>query len=194
MFQMENPFTNHSHVNTGCWHSWVVCRSDSCAPILKTIQDLRECAKTKRRCDCDGRGRHAPSTGQPFGTLAATAALPTPPPPRRPAPTTAATTRSHGDATAAPICCQPASHVTGGRQSDRVTISTPAPGCENHNIIRSSLSRCNSPSQPSPLQHPASKRNVVLFPDVSDLCGSLSIGSSRQLRVIIPSCLTFTQV
>lgn len=97
-----------------------------------------------------GRGRHAPSAGQPFGTLAATAALPTPPPPRRPAPTTTATTRSQGDATAAPICSQPACHVTGGRQSDRVTVSTPAPGCENHNIIRSSLSRCNSPSQPPP--------------------------------------------
>lgn len=113
---------------------------------LKTIQDLWECAKTNRRSDCDGRGRHALSIGQPFGTLAATAALPTPPPPLRPAPTTTTTTtRSQGDVTAAWICCQPESHVTGGRQSDCVTVSKPAPGCENHNIIRSSLSLCNSP-------------------------------------------------
>lgn len=132
------------------------------------IQDLRECAKTNRRSGCDGRGRRAVSTGQPFGTLAATAALPTPPPPRRPTPTTTATTRSQGDVTAAPICCQPAWHVTGGRQSDCVTISKPAPGCGNHNIIRSSLSRCNSSSPPphrhSSIQHRrAMKLNLQMF-------------------------------
>lgn len=133
---------------------------------LKTIQDLWECAKTNRRSDCDGRGRHALSIGQPFGTLAATAALPTPPPPLRPAPTTT-TTRSQGDVTAAWICCQPESHVTGGRQSDCVTVSKPAPGCENHNIIRSSLSLCNSTPPPHPTpQHPASKCSRVEFPDV----------------------------
>lgn len=154
-------------LNAGVLTQFILCQTDSCAVNLKKIQDLRECAKTNRLSDCDGRGRHALSIGQPFGTLAATAALPTPPPPLRPAPTTTTTTtttRSQGDVTAAWICCQPARHVTGGRQSDCVTISMLAPGCENHNIIHSSLSLCNAPPPPHPPPN-ILHRNA----DVSDL-------------------------
>lgn len=159
------------------------------------IQDLRECAKTNRRSGCDGRGRRAVSTGQPFGTLAATAALPTPPPPRRPTPTTTATTRSQGDVTAAPICCQPAWHVTGGRQSDCVTISKPAPGCGNHNIIRSSLSRCKSSSPPPPTAIRASSIEGPWSWIYRCFWVVWHFINRQQppAEVIIPSCLTCTQ-
>lgn len=54
----------------------------------------------------------------------------------------------------------PACHVTGGRQSGCVTILKPAPGCGNHNIILSSLSRRNSPP---PRHYNIQHRNATEF-------------------------------
>lgn len=90
-------------LNTGVLTQLILCQTDSCVLNLKNDPGFAGMCTNIQA----GRGRRAVSTGPPFGTRAATAALPTPPPPHRPAPTTITTTRSQGDVTAARICCQP---------------------------------------------------------------------------------------
>lgn len=147
------------------------------------ILGLYECAKTSRTSDCDSGGRHAGSTGGPLALwLQQLLCPPLHHHPHPPITTTTTTTRSQGDVTAASLCCQPARHVTWGRQSDRVTISHPAPGCENHNIVHAVCHCVYTPPLPPFRIFCSIKTQWCVISRCFWLVQGLSISSSHQWR------------